>query len=98
MVRAHFHWRPRLVESRIRRQQKFDCREVRAPVPARMKWRETMLKSALLVSVGVIIGAEAISAIHAATGPGVYTVYEANVTDEAAYGESLARRGQAHKE
>lgn len=48
-----------------------------------------MLKSALLLSAGVIIGAGAISAIHAATGPGVYTVYEANVTDEAAYAKAL---------
>ena len=41
--------------------------------------------TSLIVGIGVGIGAS----LHAATGPGVYTVYEANVTDEAAYTKAL---------
>jgi hypothetical protein len=48
-----------------------------------------MLKSALLLTAGAIIGIGAFQTLHAATGPGVYTVYEANVTDEAAYTKAL---------
>jgi len=48
-----------------------------------------MLKSALLLGAGIAIGAGAIQGLHAATGPAVYTVYEANVTDEAAYTKAL---------
>ena len=48
-----------------------------------------MLKSALLLSAGFAIGAGAIQGLHAATGPMVYTVYEANVTDEATYTKAL---------
>ncbi len=48
-----------------------------------------MLKSALLIGVGVIIGAGAIHGLHAASGPAVYTVYEATVTDEDAYKKAL---------
>ena len=48
-----------------------------------------MLKSALLLGAGIAIGAGAIQGLHAATGPAVYTVYEANVTDEAAYAKAL---------
>ena len=48
-----------------------------------------MLKSALLLGAGIIIGAGAIQGIHAATGPAVYAVYEANVKDEAAYTAAL---------
>ena len=49
-----------------------------------------MLKSALLLSVGIAIGAGAIQGLHATTGSTVYTVYEANVTDEAAYAKALS--------
>jgi hypothetical protein len=49
-----------------------------------------MLKSALLVGAGIVIGAGAISALNAATGTPVYNVYEAAVTDEAAYTKDLA--------
>ena len=48
-----------------------------------------MLKSALLLGAGIAIGAGAIQGIHAATGPAIYTVYEANVKDEAAYTAAL---------
>jgi uncharacterized protein (DUF1330 family) len=48
-----------------------------------------MLKSALLLGAGIAIGAGAIQGIHAATGPAVYSVYEANVKDEAAYTAAL---------
>ncbi len=48
-----------------------------------------MLKSALLLGAGIAIGAGAIQGIHAATGPMVYTVYEATVKDEAAYTAAL---------
>ena len=48
-----------------------------------------MLKSALLIGAGVIIGAGAIHGLHAASGPAVYTVYEATVTDEDAYKKAL---------
>jgi hypothetical protein len=48
-----------------------------------------MLKSALLLGAGIAIGAGAIQGLHAATGPGVYSVYEANVKDEAAYAKAL---------
>jgi uncharacterized protein (DUF1330 family) len=48
-----------------------------------------MLKSALLLGAGIAIGAGAIQGLSAATGPAVYTVYEANVTDEAAYAKAL---------
>jgi hypothetical protein len=46
--------------------------------------RKTMLKSALLLGAGIAIGAGAIQGLHAATGSTVYSVYEANITDEAA--------------
>jgi len=49
-----------------------------------------MLKSALLFGIGIAIGAGAIQGLHAATGSTVYTVYEANVTDEAAYAKALS--------
>jgi uncharacterized protein (DUF1330 family) len=48
-----------------------------------------MLKSALLVTAGIIVGAGAIQVLNAATGPQVYSVFEANVTDEAAYTKAL---------
>ena len=48
-----------------------------------------MLKSALLFGIGIAIGAGAIQGLHAAIGSTVYTVYEANVTDEAAYSKAL---------
>jgi hypothetical protein len=48
-----------------------------------------MLKSALLVGAGIAIGAGAIHGLHAATGAPVYTVYEANITDEASYTKAL---------
>ena len=48
-----------------------------------------MLKSALLLGAGIAIGAGAIQGLHAATGPMVYTVYEATVKDEAAYTAAL---------
>jgi hypothetical protein len=48
-----------------------------------------MLKSALLVGAGIAIGAGAIHGLHAATGAQVYTVYEANITDEASYTKAL---------
>jgi hypothetical protein len=48
-----------------------------------------MLKSALLVGAGIATGAGAIHGLHAATGAPVYTVYEANITDEASYTKAL---------
>ena len=48
-----------------------------------------MLKSALLLGAGIAIGAGAIHGLHAATGAPVYTVYEANITDEAGYTKAL---------
>jgi hypothetical protein len=48
-----------------------------------------MLKSALLLGAGIIIGAGAIQGLHAATGSAVYSVFEANVKDEAAYAKVL---------
>jgi hypothetical protein len=48
-----------------------------------------MLKSALLLGAGIAIGAGAIQGLHAATGSSVYSVYEANVTDEATYTKAL---------
>ena len=48
-----------------------------------------MLKSALLLGAGIAIGAGAIHGLHAATGAQVYTVYEANITDEASYTKAL---------
>jgi uncharacterized protein (DUF1330 family) len=48
-----------------------------------------MLKNALLVTVGIVIGATAIQLHAAAIEPSVYEVYEANITDEAAYAKAL---------
>jgi hypothetical protein len=48
-----------------------------------------MMKSAILLGVGVVIGAGAIQGLHAATGSPVYSVYEANVKDEAGYTAAL---------
>jgi hypothetical protein len=48
-----------------------------------------MLKSALLLGAGIAIAAGAIHGLHAATGAPVYTVYEANITDEASYTKAL---------
>ena len=47
------------------------------------------MKSALLLGAGIAIGAGAIHGLHAATGAPVYTVYEANITDEASYTKAL---------
>ena len=44
-----------------------------------------MLKSALLVNAGIVIGAGAISALHAQSGAPYYNVAEINVTDQPAY-------------
>ena len=52
-----------------------------------------MLKSALLTGAGVVIGAGAIQGLHAAGGGAVYTVYEANVKDEAGYTKDLPEVG-----
>jgi len=51
-----------------------------------------MLKSALLVTASMIVGAGSVQLLHsvnAATGPSAYVVYEANITDEAAYTKAL---------
>ena len=48
-----------------------------------------MLKSALLVAAGIIVGAGAIQGLHAATGGGYYTVAEINVKDRATYDKDL---------
>jgi hypothetical protein len=48
-----------------------------------------MLKPALLVGAGIAIGTGAIHGLHAATGAPVYTVYEANIADEASYTKAL---------
>ena len=48
-----------------------------------------MLKSALLLGAGIAIGAGAIHGLQAAAGSQVYTVYEANITDEASYTKAL---------
>jgi hypothetical protein len=57
-----------------------------------------MLKSALLLGAGIAIGACAIQGLHAATGAAVYTTYEANVTDEAAYTKALPEVDKVIKE
>ena len=57
-----------------------------------------MLKSALLLGAGIAIGAGAIQGIHAATGPAVYSVYEANVKDVAAYTAALPEVNKMIKE
>jgi uncharacterized protein (DUF1330 family) len=44
-----------------------------------------MLKSALLVTAGVIVGASAISALHAQSGAPYYLVAQINVKDQKAY-------------
>jgi uncharacterized protein (DUF1330 family) len=44
-----------------------------------------MLKSALLVTAGIIVGAGAISALHAQSGAPYYEVAEINVTDKPTY-------------
>jgi hypothetical protein len=43
-------------------------------------------------------GIGALQGLHAATGPAVYTVYEANVTDEAAYTKALPEVDKIIKE
>jgi uncharacterized protein (DUF1330 family) len=51
-----------------------------------------MLKSALLVTSSMIVGAGGVQLLHsvnAASGPSAYVVYEANITDEAAYTKGL---------
>src|SRR6516225_10887418 len=48
-----------------------------------------MLKNAFLLSAGAMFGIIGLQALHAASRPGVDTVYEANVTDEAAYTKAL---------
>jgi hypothetical protein len=44
-----------------------------------------MLKSALLVTAGIIVGAGAISVLHAQSGAPYYEVTEINVTDQPTY-------------
>jgi len=44
-----------------------------------------MLKSALLMTAGIIVGAGAISALHAQSGAPYYEVAEINVTDQPTY-------------
>jgi uncharacterized protein (DUF1330 family) len=44
-----------------------------------------MLKSALLVTAGIVVGAGAISALHAQNNAPYYTVAEINVKDQKAY-------------
>ena len=56
-----------------------------------------MLKSALLVTAGIIVGAGALQALKAAEGPGIYTVYEANIQDEAAYTAGAAGSRKVHQ-
>jgi heme-degrading monooxygenase HmoA len=48
-----------------------------------------MLKSALLVTTGIVIGVGALQVLKAAEGPAVYNVYEATVKDEATYAKAL---------
>ena len=48
-----------------------------------------MLKSALLVTAGIIVGAGAIHGLHAAGSPPVYSIAEINVKDRAAYEKEL---------
>ena len=57
-----------------------------------------MLKSALLLTAGIIVGASGLALAdmtqqalkaNAASGPPVYAVFEANVADEAAYTKAL---------
>ena len=48
-----------------------------------------MLKSALLVTTGIVLGAGAISALQAQTNAQYYTVAEINVKDRAAYEKDL---------
>jgi len=57
-----------------------------------------MLKSALLLTAGIIVGAGAVHGLSAATGPMVYNVYEANVTDEAKYTAALPEAQKHIKE
>jgi uncharacterized protein (DUF1330 family) len=51
-----------------------------------------MLKSVLLVTASMVIGGgsvQLLNSVNAATGPSAYVVYEANITDEAAYTKAL---------
>jgi hypothetical protein len=48
-----------------------------------------MLKSALLVTAGIIVGAGAIHGLPAAGSPPVYSIAEINVKDRAAYEKEL---------
>ena len=58
-----------------------------------------MLKGALLLTAGIVIGGVGVGGAvvvanenfiaHAATGPAVYSVFEATVTDQAAYEKAL---------
>jgi uncharacterized protein (DUF1330 family) len=59
-----------------------------------------MLKSALLVTAGIIVGVGAtqLTALKAATGPSAYVVYEANVTDQDAYTKALPEAQKLLKE
>ena len=50
------------------------------------------MKKLLLLSAGIIVGvgaSQAVVQLRAATGPMVYNVYEANITDEAACTKAL---------
>jgi uncharacterized protein (DUF1330 family) len=48
-----------------------------------------MLKSALLVTASMVVGAGAVQLLHAADTPLIYNVAEINVRDKAAYEKAL---------
>src|SRR5262249_54852321 len=51
---------------------------------------EDHVEVSIATRAGIAIGAGAIQGLHAATGSTVYSVYEANVTDEPAYAKALS--------
>ena len=57
-----------------------------------------MLKSALLVTAGIVVGAGAISALHAQSGAPYYLVAAINVKDKTAYEASGVDKVRGHAE
>ena len=50
-----------------------------------------MLKSALLVTASIVVGAGAVQLLHAASGPPIYAVAEINVKDKESYNKILPK-------
>ena len=50
-----------------------------------------MLKSALLVTASIVVGAGAVQLLHAASSPPIYAVAEINVKDKESYNKILPK-------